>query len=145
MPVTTKKCCQSCKIGGFEIPQETMVLINLYAIMRDLDLWSNPYEFQPKRFLVSFEKQENNKYKQDEIFSILSFGAGKRACPGSNLGLSMAHIAVATLVQFFDWKVVGDGEKAKAKGNTEVTKAAFIHMAHLLKCLIIVKFNPLIL
>ncbi|XP_050281880.1 cytochrome P450 93A3-like [Quercus robur] len=95
-----------------------MVLISLYAIMRDLDLWSNPYEFQPKRKL------------------------GKRACPGSTLGLSMAHIAVATLVQCFDWKVVGNGEKAKAKVNTEVTKAAFIHMAHPLKCLPIVKFNP---
>ena len=32
------KCRQSCKIGGFEIPQETMVLINLYAINRDPDL-----------------------------------------------------------------------------------------------------------
>ena len=36
--VTTRKCRQSCKIGGFEIPQETMVLINLYAINRDPDL-----------------------------------------------------------------------------------------------------------
>ena len=34
LPVTTRKCYQSCKIGGFEIPQETMVLIKLYAIMK---------------------------------------------------------------------------------------------------------------
>uniref|UniRef100_A0A7N2L0M8 Cytochrome P450 n=1 Tax=Quercus lobata TaxID=97700 RepID=A0A7N2L0M8_QUELO len=112
LPMTTRKCCHSCKIGGFEIPQETMVLIKLYAIMRDPNLWSNPNEFQPESFLVSSEKQESKKYKQDKTFSILSFGVGRRACPGSNLGLSMAHIAVATLVQCFDWKVVGDGEKA---------------------------------
>ncbi|KAK7846990.1 cytochrome p450 705a5 [Quercus suber] len=53
----------------------------------------------------------------------------RRACLGSNLVLSMAHIAVATLVQCFDWKVVGDGEEAKAKVNIEVTKGAFIHTA----------------
>ena len=76
LPATTRKCYQSCKIGGFEIPQETMVLINLYAI----NIWNNPNEFQPERFLVSFEKQESMKYKQDETFSFLSFGAGRRAC-----------------------------------------------------------------
>ena len=103
LPATTRKCYQSCKIGGFEIPQETMVLINLYAI----NIWNNPNEFQPERFLVSFEKQESMKYKQDETFSFLSFGAGRRACPSSKLGLSTAQIAIATKVQCFDWKVVG--------------------------------------
>ena len=53
LPMTTRKCRQSCKIGGFEIPQETMVLINLYGIMRYPNLWNNPNEFQPERFLVS--------------------------------------------------------------------------------------------
>ena len=38
LAMTTRKCRQSCEIGGFEIPQESMVLINLYAIMRDPDL-----------------------------------------------------------------------------------------------------------
>ena len=80
LPVTTRKCYQSCKIGGFEISQETMVLINLYAINRNPNIWNNPNEFQPERFLVSFEKQESKKYKQDETFSFLSFGAGRRAC-----------------------------------------------------------------
>ena len=107
LPVTTRKCRQSCKIGGFEIPQETMVLINLYGIMRDPDLWNNPNEFQPKRFLVSSEKQESMKYKHDEMFTFLPFGVGRRACLGSKLGLSMAQIAIATKVQCFDWKVVG--------------------------------------
>ena len=140
--MTTRKCRQSCKIGGFKIPQETMVLINLYSIMRDPDLWNNPNEFQPERFLVSFEKQESMKYKHDEMFTFLPFGAGRRACPGSKLGLSMAYMAVATMVQCFNWEVVGDGEENKAKVNTEVSKGAFIHMVHPLKCLPIVKFNP---
>ncbi|KAL0006729.1 hypothetical protein SO802_008231 [Lithocarpus litseifolius] len=142
LPVTTRKCRQSCEIGGFEIPQETMVLINMYAIMRDPDLWNNPNEFQPERFLVSFEKQESTKYKHDETLSFLSFGAGRRACPGSKLALSMIHVAVATMVQCFNWEVVGDGGENKAKVNTEVSKGAFIHKAHPLKCLPIVEFNP---
>ena len=140
--MTTRKCRQSCKIGGFEIPQETMVLINLYAIMRDPDLWNNPNKFQLERFFVSPKKQESMKYKQDETFSFLSFGARRRACPSSKLGLRMAHIDVAAMVQCFDWKVVRDGEEAKAKVNTKVAKGSFIHMAHPLKCLLVINFNP---
>ena len=48
--VTIRNCHQSCKIGGFEIPHETIVLINLYAKMRDLNLWNNPNEFNWKGF-----------------------------------------------------------------------------------------------
>ncbi|KAM3686240.1 hypothetical protein ACJW31_11G183000 [Castanea mollissima] len=107
LPVTTRKCRQNCEIGGFEIPQETVVLINLYVIMRDPELWNNPNEFQPERFLVSSEKQE-----------------------------------IATMVQCFNWEVVGDGGENQAKVNTEVSKGAFIHKAHPLKCLPIVKLNP---
>ena len=120
-----------------------MVLINLYAIMRDPDLRNNPNEFQPERFLVSSEKQESMKYKHDETFSFLPFGPGRRAYLGSKLGLSMAHMAIATMVQCFNWEVaVGDGGENKAEVNIEVWKGDFIQKAHPLKCLPIVKFNP---
>ncbi|KAK4591796.1 hypothetical protein RGQ29_016303 [Quercus rubra] len=108
-------------VGSFEVPEETMVLINLYAIMRDPDLWNNPNEFQPERFLVSSEKQESMKYKHDKTFSFLPFGARRRACPSSKLGLSMAHMAIATMVQCFNWEVaVGDGGENKVEVNIEV-------------------------
>ena len=32
--------------------------------------------------------------------------------------------------------------KVKVKVNIEVKKCAFIHMAHPLKCLLVVEFNP---
>ncbi|KAM4073025.1 hypothetical protein ACB094_11G185100 [Castanea mollissima] len=139
LPVTTRKCRQNCEIGGFEIPQETVVLINLYVIMRDPELWNNPNEFQPERFLVSSEKQESMKYKRNETFSFLPFGAGRKKRKGF---IVMVHMAVATMVQCFNWEVVGDGGENQAKVNTEVSKGAFIHKAHPLKCLPIVKLNP---
>ena len=52
-PIAPRECRQSCKIKGFDVPQKTMVIVNLYAIMRDPDLWDNPNEFRPERFLVS--------------------------------------------------------------------------------------------
>ena len=75
-------------------------------------------------------------------FLFLLLGVGSRACSGSKLGLSIAHMVVATMVQCFNSEVVGDGGENKAEFNTEVSKGASIHKAHPLKCLPIVKFNP---
>ena len=55
----------------------------------------------------------------------------------------MAHMAIATMVQCFNWEVaIGDGGENKVEVNIEVSKGDFIHKAHPLKCLPIVKFNP---
>ncbi|KAF5445651.1 hypothetical protein F2P56_034689 [Juglans regia] len=144
LPVTTRECRQACKIQGFDVPQNTMVAINLYAIMRDPELWDNPNEFWPERFLQASSKnqQHDKSAGGDENPNFLAFGAGRRACPGGKLGLAMMHTAVAAMVQCFDWKVGGDGNEAAAKVKMEVRKGVFIHLAHPLKCLPLIYFNP---
>jgi cytochrome P450 len=62
LPVTTRECRQSCQIGGFDIPKKTAVAINLYAIMRDPELWDNPNEFLPERFLISDTQHKNMEH-----------------------------------------------------------------------------------
>ncbi|KAG2664955.1 hypothetical protein I3760_16G106900 [Carya illinoinensis] len=140
LPVTTRECRQACKIEGFDVPQNTMVAINLYAIMRDPELWDNPNEFWPERFLAS-SKEHDQDGSVGENSNFLTFGAGRRACPGGKIGLIMMHTAVAAMVQCFDWKVEGDHENP-VKVNMEVGKGVFIHLAHPLKCLPVICFNP---
>jgi cytochrome P450 len=55
-------------IGGYNIPRETMVLVNVYQIHRDPDIWEEPEKFKPERF-------ENRK--SDGKFMI-PFGMGRR-------------------------------------------------------------------
>ncbi|KAK2637066.1 hypothetical protein Ddye_031858 [Dipteronia dyeriana] len=75
-PVTTRECRQNCRIKGFDIPEQTAVAINLYAIMRDPDEWENPDEFRPKRFLIPSRDQEQ------KLFNFVPFGAGRRDVQG---------------------------------------------------------------
>ncbi|XP_041013854.1 cytochrome P450 705A5-like [Juglans microcarpa x Juglans regia] len=114
-PVTLRECRQRCKINGFDIPEKTAVAINLYAIMRDEDSWDDPNEFCPERFFVSFKEKDKDQYQSEEtgqtFFNFVPFRAGRRGCPGTTLAFSLMNTAIAALVQCFDWKVFGDGDK----------------------------------
>ncbi|CAK9322401.1 unnamed protein product [Citrullus colocynthis] len=111
--VTIRESRQSCKIGGYDVPCKTTVAINLFAIMRDPQVCSEPSEFRPKRFLASSSKREQIETNKGHGFDFISFGGGRRACPGATFAYSMMNTTMSTLVQCFDWKVVGNGKKLR--------------------------------
>uniref|UniRef100_A0A7N0TYV2 Cytochrome P450 n=1 Tax=Kalanchoe fedtschenkoi TaxID=63787 RepID=A0A7N0TYV2_KALFE len=86
-------------LGGFDIPGDTTVFINLWAIQRDPMLWEKPLEFKPERFLNT---SHGFKGQDDKYFP---FGMGKRICPGSQFALSEVEYAIANLLCWFDWKL----------------------------------------
>lgn len=142
-PVTTRECRQNCKIAGFDIPEKTAVAINLYAIMRDPNLWDDPNEFRPERFMVYSKEQDisdDNEVKGPR-FNFVPFGAGRRGCPGTTLAFSLMNATIAALVQCFDWKVYGRGGE-RATVDMQVGTGMSMCMAHPLKCLPIVHVNP---
>ncbi|KAL3696130.1 hypothetical protein R1sor_010206 [Riccia sorocarpa] len=81
------------KVFGYDIPAQTRVYLNVYAIQRDPQVWENPLTFKPERFL----KKENKDFRGHD-FEFLPFGSGRRACPGMNLGLIMMHLTVAQML-----------------------------------------------
>ncbi|GAU25683.1 hypothetical protein TSUD_266100 [Trifolium subterraneum] len=66
---------ESCTISGYNIPANTIVYVNGWAIQRDPNLWRNSEEFSPERFSDS----SINFLGQD--FELIPFGAGRRICP----------------------------------------------------------------
>ncbi|KAL0310316.1 UNVERIFIED_CONTAM: Retrovirus-related Pol polyprotein from transposon RE2 [Sesamum calycinum] len=46
---------QSCTVGGYSIPKDSAVIINIWSIQRDPLAWNNPLEFIPERFLAAKE------------------------------------------------------------------------------------------
>nr|QWK52240.1 cytochrome P450 705A1-2 [Isatis tinctoria] len=120
---------QGCKVGGFYVPKGTSLVINAYAVMRDLDSWKDPDEFKPERFLGEEEE------RREKTLNFLPFGAGRRGCPGSNVAYILGGITIGVMVQCFDWKVEGDKINME-----EATGRAFLALAHPLNCTPIPRF-----
>lgn len=87
------------EVMGYDIAQGTRVYVNVYAIMRDPKVWSNVETFLPERFLES----STDFVKHN--FELLTFGAGRRACPGRIFGLAIVERSLATILSKFDWSL----------------------------------------
>ncbi|GMH16663.1 hypothetical protein Nepgr_018504 [Nepenthes gracilis] len=93
---------EDCTVGGYHVSKGTVLLVNAWALHRNPDLWKDPLEFRPERFMGAEEGE-------GEGFKFLPFGVGRRACPGYNLATKSVTLALASLIQCFDWERV-DGE-----------------------------------
>ena len=94
---------ESCEINGYHIPKDSTLLVNVWAISRDPDVWAEPLEFRPNRFLPDGERPNADVRGND--FEVIPFGAGRRICAGMSLGLRMVQLLTATLVHAFDWEL----------------------------------------
>ncbi|XP_010429264.1 PREDICTED: cytochrome P450 81D11-like [Camelina sativa] len=88
---------EDCMLAGYDVPRGSMLLVNIWAMHRDPSIWEDPEMFKPERF-------ENEKQTQ----KLLSFGTGRRACPGVGLAHRVVSLALGSMVQCFEWQRIGE-------------------------------------
>ncbi|XP_010440785.1 PREDICTED: cytochrome P450 81D1-like [Camelina sativa] len=100
---------EDCKVGSYDMPRGTTLLVNAWAIHRDPNTWDDPDSFKPERF-----------EKEGETQKLMAFGLGRRSCPGSGLAQRIVGLAVGSLIQCFEWERVGNEEvdMKEGVGNT---------------------------
>ncbi|KAI4306289.1 hypothetical protein L6164_029578 [Bauhinia variegata] len=86
------------KLGGYDIPAESKILVNAWWLANNPANWKKPEEFRPERFLEEESKVEAN----GNDFRYLPFGVGRRSCPGIILALPILGITLGRLVQNFE-------------------------------------------
>ncbi|OIT04088.1 cytochrome p450 82a4 [Nicotiana attenuata] len=95
---------EDCVISGYDIPKGTRLLVNIGKIHCDPDLWPNPDEFKPERFLTTHKDVD----VRGNHFELIPFGSGRRMCPGISMGLQVVQYVLAVLLQGFEMKRPSD-------------------------------------
>ncbi|KAK0605406.1 hypothetical protein LWI29_026359 [Acer saccharum] len=97
----------NCTVGGYDVPCDTILLVNAWAIHRDPKLWDEPDSFKPERF----------ETREGETRKLMPFGLGRRSCPGSGLAQRVVGLALGSLIQCFEWERVGDEKVDMTEGR----------------------------
>ncbi|XP_019185375.1 PREDICTED: cytochrome P450 CYP82D47-like [Ipomoea nil] len=84
---------------GYHVPVGTRLMVNIWKIHHDENIWPEPYEFRPERFLTTHKDID----VRGQHFELIPFGSGRRFCPGIQLSLQTLHLCLATLLHCFDF------------------------------------------
>ncbi|XP_057604859.1 cytochrome P450 3A12-like isoform X2 [Hippopotamus amphibius kiboko] len=90
-------CKRDVDIHGVFIPKGTVMMVPVFAIHRDPELWPEPEEFRPERF---------SKKNKDSInpYTYLPFGTGPRNCIGMRFAIMNMKLALVKVLQNFSFK-----------------------------------------
>ena len=83
------------RLGPYELPRGTVVLISPYALHHRPELWPDPARFDPERFTPAAEE---GRHRQ----AYIPFSAGPRTCIGNHFALMEGAIVLATLLARVD-------------------------------------------
>ncbi|KAK7752340.1 hypothetical protein SLS62_005676 [Diatrype stigma] len=87
------------------VPRGTIVFPNLTALNRDPEIYEDPYEFRPERFLKhnlhAAASANHEDFRQRDHFH---YGFGRRVCQGIFVAEASLYIAISRIVWAFDIK-----------------------------------------
>ncbi|RYQ80481.1 hypothetical protein Ahy_Scaffold1g106869 isoform H [Arachis hypogaea] len=97
--ITFRAAMEDCTFScGYHIPAGTHLMVNAWKIHRDGDVWEDPQDFKPQRFLTTHKHVD----VRGQNFELVPFSSGRRACPGASLALRVVHLTLARLLQSFE-------------------------------------------
>ena len=83
---------------GYHIPKDTVVFVNLYSVHHDPEVWHEPAEFNPERFI----DLETGQLDKTTAECVMPFGAGRRRCLGAEFGRIQTFLYFATIMHQCD-------------------------------------------
>jgi len=100
-PVWTfsRTAIEADRLGDFVVPAGSSIMLCIYAVHRNPDIWANPDEFKPERFLPD-AKHEPPRY------AYFPFGGGPRICIASRFAIMEALIVLAMILRTFKVNLV---------------------------------------
>ncbi|KAJ0421285.1 cytochrome P450 [Aspergillus carlsbadensis] len=97
-------CTEDDVYEGYCIPKGSLIMPNIWEFTHDTETYKDPETFNPSRFLSPTPELDPHT---------LSFGFGRRICPGRLLADSTVFMTVAKSLAVFDFRPHGEGSVQK--------------------------------
>ena len=99
VPLVSYRAEATVQVQGYTIPEGSNVLVNVWAIHHNADVWTEPHKFVPERFL----KKDVEFFGRN--FEFIPFGSGRHMCLGLPLANRMLHVMLGSLLHQFEWEL----------------------------------------
>ena len=92
VPFTGRELREPAELGGYALDPGAIVMAAIYLTHTRADLYPDPYEFRPERFLDG----------GTETYSWLPFGGGTRRCIGAAFAQFEMRVALETILRSYE-------------------------------------------
>ncbi|KAD4585700.1 hypothetical protein R6Q59_035789 [Mikania micrantha] len=119
-PMLPHESMENCTVGGYHVPKGTMLLVNVWGIQNDPNIWGDPKTFRPERF----ESLEGYR----DGFKLMPFGFGRRSCPGEGMSMRLVGLGLGSLIQCFEWDRTTTCEVDMSEGKEGISMPKAINL-----------------
>lgn len=104
-PVATvdRHCDTDSEVNGIKLEKGSVVMVPVYSVHHDPDIWEDPEEFKPERF-----SKENRNSIHPAAW--LPFGIGPRNCLGMRLAMMEIKFALVRMLQKYRFETCEETE-----------------------------------
>jgi cytochrome P450 len=96
-PILFRRAGSDTTLGGYHIPDQSLIFISVYNVHRHPEFWHDPTTFAPERW-----ENEHNR------LAFIPFGSGPHMCIGNNFAMLESQLLIAQIVQRYELRLVPD-------------------------------------
>ncbi len=108
----TREALESVDFGDRHLEKDDLAFIATALIHRDPDIWEDPDEFRPERFLPG----PDGPWRPPHRYAFFPFGGGRHLCIGRHLAMHELRLATRELVGRFRFEIDPEVEIAAEIG-----------------------------
>ncbi|KAK4734848.1 hypothetical protein R3W88_009109 [Solanum pinnatisectum] len=112
---------EEVELNGYVIPKDATINFMVGEMSLDPNVWEDPMEFKPERFLVKgSDKEAGFDITGSREIKMMPFGAGRTICPAYAVAMLHLEYFVASLIWHFRWDPV-EGDDVDLSEMRELT------------------------
>jgi cytochrome P450 family 135 len=108
IPIAARKALVPIELMGYSLPAGSVLMVAIYLIHSDPEIYPDPKEFRPERFL-------GKESKGTEGGAWIPFGGGIRRCLGASLAQYELAVVIRTVMEEAELSLVQESDEPVAR------------------------------